>query len=189
MLLHFIFQTWSIFESAIKKNQSQDSTDGSLSKLNDITNNSHVEDESNTSRDSSFVRNQESVVESAKNNQNGHKLELPQETNVEDQVTNQGVVKFCGTKSIKKIQETSSSSPQNTHRQNTMKRKVNSDQLEMKNSKCTKSDTFGDTPDKEINRKTNFDWCSTVHSILAKRSGKDLEGLKMKTLKKKLIKR
>lgn len=184
-----IEKTWGVFESAIKKNQSQVSTNGSPSTLNDITNNSQVEDASNTSRDSNFAKNEESVIESAKTNQNGHKLELSQETTVEDKVINQGVEKFCGTKSIKKIHDTSSSSPQNIHEQNTKKRKVNSNQSDINNSKCIKPDTFGDISSKEMNGKTNFDWSSTVQSILAKNSGKDQDGLKMKTLKKKLIKR
>ena len=57
MSFHFIFQTWGVFESAIKKNQSQAATAGSLSKSTDTTNGSHVENESNTSQVSNLGKN------------------------------------------------------------------------------------------------------------------------------------
>lgn len=114
---------------------------------------------------------------------------MSQDTNDEDQVINQGVPKFSGTKSIKQLEHAKTASSAIIHDQTIKKRKGNSDQSEINNSKCVKPDKLSNKRNKEMNKKTNFDWSSAVHSILAKRIGKDKEGLKIKTLRKKLIKR
>ena len=92
-------------------------------------------------------------------------------------------------KSFKQTLNGTSIAPQQPHEETERKRKANSDEPESNNCKSIKINTLDDISNKETYKKTEFDWPSAISSILSKKSEKTQSGLKIKTLKKKLIKR
>ena len=100
----------------------------------------------------------------------------------ENDIVNQGVSMFCGTKRIRETlqYEGSKMSKQSAK---SKKQKMNDDHLDL--TKSNKGDSSSDTSTSQPNI-TKFDWEQEIRTMLAKNVE---NGLKIKTIKKKLLKR
>ena len=173
-----ILQTWSIFESAIKKKQNDASPGMPLtSKTNEISNGLNSE---------SGVQNKTEKVSKALENETikaNNELSENDSRNIE---VNQGVPQFCGTKAAKVILANGSSPMPNNCSLKNKKRKKTHDGPE-NSAKCKKVETISDVSNK-TSTKCSFNWESAILSILSKKHQKNENGLKIKILSRKLIK-
>ena len=106
----------------------------------------------------------------------------------EEREVNQGIEKFRGTKALRTILEKGDAIMQDpeSDKETSKKRKVTLPQTE-KSSKCAKMNNLSNSSMNGSSSKKHFDWDAAIYGILTKKCEK-LGGLKIKTLKKKLVK-
>jgi len=175
-----IEKTWNIFESALKKNKTEDTVNGdkalngdkSSQVLNEITASSVTNTES---VNSSVSVVKASAPKSAQENTNG----ISKHVNESD-IVNQGVTMFSGTKRIRKETKNDDSVMSNKEERKSKKLKTDSSSI----VECNDEDTSKDTSISSLSSK--FKWEEEIRAILSKNTE---NGLKIKTVKKKLLKR